>query len=373
MSSASTETHLDPAARSTEAEHAYNRGWLIGVTTGSLGLGLLAAAWMFTVAGDLPDPLASHWGSDGADGYLSLGGHAAVAVFLGGGSGALLAAIGILARGQSQLIGRLGVGFGLGFGVLMTGLSAAVVAGQIGLTDASQAEVSAPVIWTAAGMAVLTAAVSGWLYRPGGGDRSQSAETSALDDAAADAGSAVSAEARELAGSQQTLSITVSMGGAKWPICLGTGACVALSLVFIHPALALLGIPAAALLWVFLQGRVVVDPEGVRALAGGFWKLMPLTYREIHGASVQDVKAMDFGGWGYRVTAGSIGFIVRSGPALVLETGVGQRYVFSMPDAETAARACALVIAYRDCAPDSGPASAPRSGSGTARDSRRQQ
>lgn len=342
-----TEERTEETLRTPEAEQAYNRRWLTGLITLPLGLGLLTAAWMFSIAGELPDPLASHWGRDGVDGYMSLAGHAAMAVFVGGGSGALLAPMGVLTRGHSQLIGRLGVGFGLGFGVLMTGLFIAVVAGQVGLADPSQAAVAAPVMWAAAALAVLTAGAGFWLYRPGGVDRSQSPATAALAGAAADQSSAVSAAARGLAAIGETMEITVSMGRWKWLASLGTGAAVALSLVFLHPALALLGVPSAALLWVFCQGRVVIDPEGTRALAGGFWKLMPLTHKEVRAASVQDVKAMDFGGWGYRLNAGSVGFIMGSGPALVLEAGFGQRYVLSMPDAETAARACALVTAYR--------------------------
>ncbi|MBD7995646.1 hypothetical protein H9639_10090 [Arthrobacter sp. Sa2CUA1] len=355
MSDAHSQTETSGGnLRTPAAEQVYTRRWVIGLVAGNLGLGFLAAAWMFSVAGELPDPLASHWGRDGVDGYMSLAGHALIVVLVGGGSGALITALGVLARGQSPLMARLGVGFGLGFGVLMTGLSVAVVAGQIGLADSSRAEISAPVIWTAAGVAVLAAAAGAWLYRPGTYERTQSPETSALDDAAADRGSAVSLAARELAADEQPLAVSVSMGRWKWAASLGTGAAVALSLVFIHPALALCGVPAAALLWVFCQGRVIIDPNGVRALAGGFWKLMPLTYGEIRAASVQDIKAMDFGGWGYRLNGGSVGFIMGSGPALILEAGFAQRYVFSMPDAETAARACALVNAYRTKESDRG-------------------
>lgn len=362
MSPENTPAPPASSTRSGAAEQAYNRGWLIGVTAGPLGLGLLAAVWMFSVAGELPDPLASHWGQDGVDGYMSLTGNALIAVLVGGGSGALIAAVGVLARGQSPLTARLGVGFGLGFGVLMTGLFVAVVAGQLGLADPSQAEISASVLWAAAGVAVLAAAAGAWLYRPGTYDRTQSPETSALDDAAADQGSAVSLAASELAADGQPLTVNVSMGRWKWAASLGTGAAVALSLVFLHPALALLGVPAAALLWIFCQGRVIVDQDGVRALAGGFWRLMPLTYGEIRAASVQDIRAMDFGGWGYRLNGGSVGFIMGSGPALVLEAGFAQRFVFSMPDAGTAARACALVNAYRSSA--AGPAGGPASSAG---------
>ena len=346
-------TRTNGSVRGTGAEQAYNRRWLTGVIAVPLAIGLLAAAWMLTVAGDLPDPLASHWGQDGVDGYMSLPGHAAIAVFVGGGSGALLAALGILTRGSSPLMGRLGVGLGLGFGLLLTGLSIAVVAGQIGLADASQAEISAPVIWTAAALAVAAAVAGAWLYRPDEVDRTQSPETTALADAAAAQSSALSVAARNQAANGESMTIAVSMGPAKWPVILGIGALVAASVYFILPVLALLGLPAAALLWMFLQGRVIIAPEGVHVLAGGFFRLMPLKHAEIRSAEVRDIRAMDFGGWGYRLTAGNVGFIMGTGPALVLASGFGQSNVISMPDAETAARACALVNAYRAVGGDS--------------------
>lgn len=332
---------------SGQRESTYNRRWLTAVTAGPLALGLAAAAWMAAVAGSLPDQLASHWGPDGVDGYSSVWGMAAVAVFASGGTGAVVAGLSVLTRGYSALTARIGVGFGIALGVLLTGLAAAVVAGQIGLSDASRAEISAPVVWTAAVAGCVAGGLCGWFYRPAEVDRTPSAETQAANAAAAAEDSSLSADARRTAASRGGLAISVSMGPVKWLLSLGTGAAVALSLVFIHPALALLGLPAAALLWIFCSGKAVIDDAGVRVLAGGFWKLMPLEYREITSVSVQDIQALDYGGWGYRISPAGTGFIVRSGPALILTAGSRQRFVISMPDAETAARACALVNAYR--------------------------
>lgn len=149
-----------------------------------------------------------------------------------------------------------------------------------------------------------------------------------------------------MAANRETLAIRVSMGRWKWPLILGAGGVVAVSMFLVSPWLALLGLPVAVLVWAFCQGIAVIGPKGVKVLASGFWKLMPTTYQEIHAASVQDIKAMDFGGWGYRLGGGSTGFIMGSGPALVLETGFHQRHVISMPDAETAGQACSLVTAY---------------------------
>ncbi len=327
-------------------ESTYNRHWLIGVTAGPLALGLAAAAWMATMAGRLPEQLASHWGPDGVDGYSSLWGMAAVAVFASAGTGAVIAGLSVLTRGYSVFTARFGVGVGIALGVLMTGLAVGVVAGQIGLTDPSQAETFAPAVWAAAAAGCVAGGLCGWLYRPADVERTPSADTQAADAAAASEDSSLAAEARRDAANRQSLVIKISMGPVSWLVSLGTGAVVALSLVFIHPALALLGLPAAALLWIFCSGKALIDDAGVRVLAGGFWKLMPLEYREIGGASVQDIQAMDFGGWGYRISGAGTGFIMRSGPALVMVAS-RQKYVISMPDAQTAGRACALVNAYR--------------------------
>ena len=337
-----TELRNDAAQRG----NAYNRRWAIGVTAGPLTLGLAAAAWMAMVSGSLPERLASHWGPDGVDGYSSLWGMAAVAVLACGGSGAVIAGLSVLLRGYSALLARIGVGFGIALGTLMTGLAAAVVAGQIGLSDASRAEIYAPLVWAGAVAGCVAGGLCGWLYRPSEVDRTPSPDTQAAEAAAASGDSSLAADARRAAAGRESLVIKVSMGPAQWLVSLGTGAVVALSLVFIHPALALLGIPAAALLWIFCSGKAVIDDAGVRVLAGGFWKLMPLAHREITSASVQDIQALDFGGWGYRISAAGTGFILRSGPALVLTAGSSQRFVISMPDAVTAGRACALVNAH---------------------------
>ena len=46
---------------------------------------------------------------------------------------------------------------------------------------------------------------------------------------------------------------------------------------------------------------------------------------------MEDIKALDYGGWGYRMNGGSVGFIMASGPALVMDAGFHQSYVISMP------------------------------------------
>lgn len=325
-------------------EKTYNARWLFAVVGGPLLLGLAAAAWMFTVADRLPAELASHWNSSNeVDGWMSLPGAAWMAVAMGA-VGALMALLAICSRSQSLMVARLGVGFGVALGVGLVALSVAIVAGQMDLVDTSKAGLSAPVMAVGIALAVVLGCPAGWLYRPGAVDRMPSVEVQSV--AAGLANTPVPEDVAHMAANGEALTVHVSMGAWKWPLVLGTGGVVAGSTLAISPWLALLGVPMALLVWAFCQGTAVIGPGGVKVLASGFWKLMPATYKDIRSAAVQDIKAMDFGGWGYRLGGGSTAFITGSGPALVLETGFHQRLVISMPDAATAGRAASLVTAY---------------------------
>ncbi|POH58876.1 hypothetical protein CVS28_09200 [Arthrobacter glacialis] len=334
--------------RGVEAEKTYNRQWLIGLIVGPLLLGVLAAVWMLTVADRLPAELASHWNAKNeVDGWMSLVSTVLMAVGMGA-LGAFIAPLALLFRAQSLLLARVGVGSGVAFGVGLVALSVAVAAGQLDIVDTSKAELSAPVMAVGVGLAFLGGCGAAWLYKPGEVDREQSPEVVAANQAAATAGSAGSAGA--LAAAQaargETLQIKVSMGAWSWVLSLSVGTITALSTYFIFPALALLGVVLAAILWIFCHGTVVIGPDGVKVLAGGFVKVMPLQWKEVRAASVEDIKAMDFGGWGYRMTGGSVGFIMGNGPAVVIKSGFHQTFVISMPHAETAGEAAALINAY---------------------------
>ncbi len=332
--------------RSIAAEAAYNKRWLIGLIAGPLLLGVLAAAWILSVAGSLPAELASHWNSKNVvDGWMSVAGAAWMAVAMGA-MGAVIAPTALLLRAKSLLLARVGVGFGLAFGLALVALSVAMVAGQINISDVSRAEISGPVMAVGIALAFVVGCAAVWLYRPGEVDRTISPEVMVANMTAADEDSLVAVAAKEKAASGESMSIRVSMGVWRWVLSLGVGAVVALSVSFIFPFLALLGALVAAIIWMFTSGIAGIDPDGVRVRVAGRWKIMPLGWGEIRKATVEDIKVLDYGGWGYRMSAGSIGFIMGSGPALVLEAGFHQRYVISMPDLATASEAAALVNAY---------------------------
>ncbi len=332
--------------RGVAVEQAYNRRWLMGLIVGPLLVGVFAAAWMIAMADRLPDELASHWNAKNeVDGWMSLAGAAWMAVGMGA-FGALIAPLAVLLRAQTPLVARIGVGFGLVFSVAAVALSVAIVAGQLDLADTSQAELSGPIMAAGIAAAFLVGCVAAWLYRPGEVERTQDPEVLDANESATASGSGVARDAQARAARGETLRIKVSMGAWTWVLSLGMAGIVGLGTFFIFPALALLGVVLAAIVWVFCHGTVVIGPDGYKVLAGGFWQIMPLQWREIRRATVQDIKAMDYGGWGYRMNAGSIGFIMGSGPAVVIEAGFHQKFVVSIPDVETAGEAAALINAY---------------------------
>lgn len=313
---------------------------------GPLLLGVLGAVWILCVSDRLPQELASHWNGKGeVDGWMSIAGAAWMAVIMGA-VGALIAPLAALLRGQSLLLARVGVGFGVAFGTAMVSVSVAVVAGQLDVADTSQAELAGPVLAGGLAASFALGAAALFLYKPGEVDRTQSAEVRTINanKKASDSPSAVAAQQSAAAG--QTLRIKVTMGGWAWVLSIGAGVVTAVSTYFIYPPLALLGVVIAVLSWFFCHGVIVISPDGYKVLAGGFWRIMPLEWHEIHTVQVAEIKAMDYGGWGYRLNGGSSAFIMSSGPAVVMEARYHQEFVASMPDLDTASSAADLINAY---------------------------
>ncbi len=333
--------------RSASAEKAYNTRWLAGMLGGLLLISALAAGWMMAAAHRLPAELAIHWnGKNEVDNWASVWTIAAGTVALTVGVGGITAVIAVLSRGQNILLARVGAGFGVGFGVGLAAMMAAIVAGQVDLAGPSRVVLSGPVMAAGLVLAFALGAVVMWLYRPGEMQRPLNVEVAAVNEAVTSQESLIFLAGRERAARGETIAVKLSMASRGWLLSLGVGSVVAASVFFIFPPLALLGVVAGALTRIFCSGTAVIGPDGVKVLAGGFWKVMPLEYRDIRAAAVEDVRALDHGGWGYRMNGGSSGFIMASGPALDIEAGFHQKFVVSMPDAATAAEAAALVNAY---------------------------
>ena len=90
------------------------------------------------------------------------------------------------------------------------------------------------------------------------------------------------------------------------------------------PWLAALLVALALLAAAFLFARIRVDRSGLRVFAAGFVRVMDVPAAAIEAATPKEVKAADYGGWGYRSHGTATAMLVSSGPAVVVDRSDGR-------------------------------------------------
>lgn len=285
----------------------------------------LVAAWR----DDLPDPVATHWGSDGVDGYSGLGFVTWSPLVVG----LVAAVIGLIAVGRviDRTLARVVVGTiaGVSISVIATAVATAWV--QRGAVDASTVDV--PNVEIVASLLVgllcalaAAALVPGWptVRQPDTGMRPAP---------------------MELGDDERVVWVrSVSTPGVLW------GVLAALVIVALTVTLVLRAWPAGVIVVValipmamFSTVRVRVDRTAVTIRGALGWPRIRIPMDQIDHATVVPVRALrDFGGFGYRVAVfgefkGAKGFVLRSGPALLLTRTDGRREIIVVDQAETAA------------------------------------
>ncbi|MFW0786751.1 DUF1648 domain-containing protein [Gordonia sp. CPCC 206044] len=302
------------------------------VLAGCLGTAVIAS-WRSS----LPNPVATHWSTDGADGFSSPSFVVATPIVVGV-VGALLCAALCLRAVQPTLVRTaVGVVAGVVFGVVA--LVVGTTAVQRDVVDAST--VATPgweiVIALFVGLVcgcVAAALVPEWSLpvpaadgRRGPGQTGDDAPRIALADDA-----------------QFMWTRTVTSSPVVSVIAAGTLVIVAvLALVlrtWLGAAVLVLVLAVCLLFWSI---RVTVDRSGVSVRGPLGWPRRRIPATEIDRADVVDVRALaGFGGFGYRISIrgelkGAKGFVLRSGPALELWRTDGRREVIVVDDASTAA------------------------------------
>lgn len=137
---------------------------------------------------------------------------------------------------------------------------------------------------------------------------------------------------------------TVSASAAVWSIT-GVVLVVLISLALVVRSWILVLVAAIVVIPLVVMGsiRVTVDRSGVTLRSALGWSRMHIGADDIDHADVTDVRAIgDFGGYGYRVSVhgklkGAKGFVLRSGPAMIVSRVDGRRDVIVVDDAATAA------------------------------------
>ena len=102
------------------------------------------------------------------------------------------------------------------------------------------------------------------------------------------------------------------------------------------PAVIVLAV-ALLLAWVS-ELTVRVDQAGLHVLWGPVgWPRQRIGLDAIARVHAQDIRPMQWGGWGYRITSGGTASIVRSGPGMVVEKRNGNTFVVTVDDADQGA------------------------------------
>ncbi|MGB3696637.1 MAG: DUF1648 domain-containing protein [Gordonia sp. (in: high G+C Gram-positive bacteria)] len=298
-------------------------GPLVALLAGVVG-GVLLALW----SGDLPDPVASHFRADGtADGFSSVTSllvmTAVTAVI-----GAVIAGIGAF-RLSDPTTARIVTGLGAGTAVFVIAVEVAITSRQRGLSDAAAA--TAPV-WIIVGAGVLAVIIGG-----GVGLLTPVRAVDYADLPRAGRTPVDAAGRREWHG-----RASMGVGGL---LTVGASVAVLVGLGVVMSNWIMIGIAVVvALVGVGLTGsvQVSVSEQGFHAGSRLGWPKIEVPLAEIRRAEVVDVHALrDFGGWGYRVSGrrnlrGAKGFVLRSGPALLV-VAADRREVVVVDGAEDAA------------------------------------
>jgi hypothetical protein len=283
---------------------------------------------------DLPDPVATHWGSEGADGYGSA--WTLILIPLG---------ITLIFTAATEFIGRSArIERGLTsndkvlivtrhfLSVLLTTGTIGSLAVQRGLTDATDApDIAGPMLAGAAGGILLAVAV--WFVLP----------------RAVPAGfeSQPEVEPLDLAPTERVYwARTVHISGAVVAL-IAVVVVLSVGVAIVASFSAQNGIPVVVWVTSFVVvvsigmsfWRVRIDRRGlsVRGLLGVPRVTIPAA--EIREVRVVDVNpTADFGGWGWRWAPGRrTGIIMRRGQAIEVSRRDGRRLVVTVDDAENAA------------------------------------
>jgi len=283
---------------------------------------LVALSW----SDQLPDPVAVHWGTDGADGFGSLASAVLPTLITG-----TLVAVGAWAlafyAGHASSTRRIAAGSSIGMAVFLGVVMLGPLADQRGLDDATQA----PGIGTTLLVAILGGVVIGSLaafLTPADADRPAAAR---IDPGAPRL--PLTATERAVWRRSVFSRTTLVVGIAAVLVVL------VLAVVTRMWALSLLALLLAGLLLSTVAFDATVDERGLvaRGLLG--WPTLRVPLDEVVAARATTVRPLkDFGGWGYRVgRGGRTGIVLRSGEALEVERSGDRVVVVTVDDAGTGA------------------------------------
>lgn len=311
--------------------------WAVPVA-GTLAVPAISLAF----AGDLPDPIAVHWGVDGEpDGAGSLVGWTAV-------STAVVAVLGVgpiaaLDRVPSRTTRRILVATAHATSVFLVALHVFGLASNAGAPSWEQADRLGAGSMLVLLVVALPFAAIGWVLpadRPEPADTTQPATPVAV-----------------APGEAVVWSGRASVRGAWIPVAIAVAVLGVLAAVG-DPAVTGIVTGVAVVLAVLgaltLSGaRVTVGPAGVRVAVGPLpWPAIRVPLADVADVAVVDVRPMAYGGWGYRVVPGARAVVMRAGEGLRIgRRGSAPDLVVTVDDARTGAGVLLAHVAGEGHAP----------------------
>jgi hypothetical protein len=291
---------------------------------------LLAAAFALSAVllrPDLPEPLAVQWNDGGGISFAPFAAYVGVgaAMIIAAGWLVLLQAVPV---SRPTVMRRIMMGAGLTLSLFVTTVLAAGLVGQAGEADARESHVDLIVLSTGSGAALALGVIMGFVFKA---DQQWTPE----DDRALQRELELELDP-ELATDSMRLwvharsSVFVMIGIAS----LFPASLIAIAVPWLGVLLVAVAIIGAA----FLFARVTADRSGLRVFVAGILRVVDVPAEAISAAAPADVRAADYGGWGYRNHGGTAAVLVSSGPAVVVRKTDGHRLAVSGGSTASAAR-----------------------------------
>ncbi|MGJ3191299.1 hypothetical protein [Paenarthrobacter sp. FR1] len=311
-----------------------------------LALGFVVCAQM--LRNELPNPVAVMWNSDGGTSFAPFGAYVA-------GGAALIVCCGWAAFLQSVplsrpvIMRRVMMGLGLMVSLFITTVLAAGLVGQSGAADARESHVDPIVLAMGSGAALALGVVMMFAFKPDPrwtheDDAALQAELQLLEDP-------------DLA--SDTIRLWVHARSSVFIMIIVSALFPAALIAVAVPWLGAL-VAAAALVGAgFLFARVRADRGGLQVFAGGIVRVLAVPAVEIAAAAPAEVRAADYGGWGWRHHDDATAMLVSSGPAVVVRKLNGGRVALSAGTLASADKLAGILNRAAHRAQDEGQAQQP--------------
>ena len=276
---------------------------------------------------DLPNPMAIHWGPTGEpDGSMP---PLVAVVFLAG----LLIAIGLAVWRASHIAPGEAASYGAvlaAVGVVIVGATWLSVAANRGID--SWVDADEVTLVQVVGLIVAALVVAALVWLAAGGRRSLSV---------IEPGTAPTLDLGDV-----THSVWSGRGIGKVTTMIGVVILLIALLTWGWAGIVLLVVALVALL--FAEVRTTVSQRGV-VVSLGWWGFPSWTVplETVEAATVENVKPLAWGGWGYRVRPGARAVVIRAGDGLRLVRPGGHDLVYTVDDAETGAGLINSIIQRR--------------------------